>query len=415
MLIQFSFKNYKSFKDEAILDLSATRENELSFHVREVSGERVLPVAVIYGANASGKSNVVDALRCMSTFVLRSLNYGEESKDEKYERPIPFLFDKKSIKEPTSFEVYFTLPDDDRVFNYGFALDEEGVYEEWLNQKARTGRKYNRVFNRSRNEMDLSGIEAKHRNNLEIALSNKTLLVSLGAKLNVERLKPVFTFFANLDIANFGEPIENSWLSSLTPNHFSDDDAVRKNVIQFLSSFDDSIVDFKVEVADKQKGRLNIDAGHKVNGSDEIVYIPLKAESAGTLKMFSLYPFINEVLVRGGTLVVDELNSKLHPLLVRTLIQLFMNTRINTKNAQIIFTSHDTWQLHSGILRRDEIWFTEKDKSGACAMYSLSDFVMEDGSSVRWDANFQKNYLLGKYGAIPSMKSFDSFVKERES
>lgn len=415
MLIQFNIKNYKSFKDESTLDLTATRETELSFHVREVSGEKVLPVAVIYGANASGKSNYVEAIRYMANFVLRSLNYGEESKDEKYERPTPFLFDRKATKEPTSFEVYFTMPDDDRVFNYGFALDEEGVFEEWLNQKARTGRKYNRVFYRGRNEMDLSGIEAKHRENLKVALSNKTLLVSLGAKLNVERLKPAFFFFASIEITNFGEPGENSWLSNLTPDNFAEDAAVRKNVIKFFSSFDDSIVDFKVETTDEEKGLFRIYAGHKVIGSNEIAYIPLREESAGTLKMFALYPFINDVLTLGGIILVDELNAKLHPLLVRTLVQLFLDPKINRNNAQIIFTSHDTWQLYNGTFRRDEIWFTEKDSDGVSTIYSLGDFIMEEGTPVRWETNFQKNYLVGKYGAIPSMKPFDFFNKRRES
>lgn len=415
MLIQFNIKNYKSFKDESTLDLTATREAELSFHVREASGERVLPVAIIYGANASGKSNVIEALRYMSSFVLRSLNYGEESKEEKYIRPTPFLFDKKSSKEPTSFEVYFTISDDDRVFNYGFALDDEGVVEEWFNQKSRTGRKYNTVFYRARGgDVDLSGIEAKHRDNLNVALSGKTLLVSLGAKLNVERLKPAFNFFANLGVADFGDPGENNFLSNLTPN--VDDEEIKENAIKFLSSFDDSIVDFKVEVKDEQKGHLKIEAGHRVNGTDEIVYIPLREESAGTLKMFSLYPFINDVMFNGGTLLVDELDSKLHPLLVRTLVQLFLNPKVNDKDAQIIFTSHDSWQMYNYTFRRDEIWFTEKRKDGTSTLYSLADFILEEGTPVRWDTNFQKNYLIGKYGAIPAMKPFDlSNGKRRES
>lgn len=416
MLIQFSFKNYKSFRDETILDLTATRETELSFHVREVSGEKILPVAIIYGANASGKSNVIEALKWMRSFVLSSLNYGEETKEERYYRPMPFFLDNKSIQEPTSFEVYFTLPDDDRVFNYGFSLDKEGVVEEWFNQKSRTGRKYSPVFYRTRSEIDLSGIEAKHRDNLRVALSGKTLLVSLGAKLNVERLKPVFSFFVNSDITNFGDPLENTRLSKMTPYHFSDDESVRKSVVKFLSSFDESIVDFRVEEAIDQKGAINIDAGHRMNDSENIVFIPFEEESAGTRKMFALYPFIKRMLETGGTLFVDELNARLHPLLVRTLVQMFVDPSVNTNNAQLIFTAHDSWQLYNGTFRRDEIWFTEKKKDGTSSLYSLADFILKEGTSVRWDTNFQKNYLLGKYGAIPSMKPFDlSNGKRRES
>lgn len=414
MLIQFSFKNYKSFKDETILDLTATRETELSFHVRQVSGEKVLPVAIIYGANASGKSNLIEALRYMGTVVLDSLNYGEESKKEKYRRPTPFLFDKRTANEPTSFEIYFTLPNDDRVFNYGFEVDEEGVTEEWFNQKARTARKYKTVFyrNRKEKELNLTGIETKHHENLKVALTSKTLLVSLGSKLNVERLKPAYIFFQNLEVANFGDPDENIFLSEMMPEDFSYDSSVRKNVLDFFSSFNDSIVDFKIESIDDDEKHYRVYTGHRMIGSKDIAYIPLDRESAGTLKMLALYPFLKSTLELGAPLFVDELNARLHPLLLRVLLQMFIDPEINKNNAQIIFTSHDTWQLHNNTFRRDEIWFTDKDDDGVSTTYSLGDFNTEEGESVRWETNFQKNYLLGKYGAIPSVKPFDFLKRE---
>ena len=146
--------------------------------------------------------------------------------------------------------------------------------------------------------------------------------------------------------------------------------------------------------------------------SDQTGTIPLQNESAGTLKMFALYPLLQDVLANGGVFFVDELNARLHPLLVRSFIITFLNPEINKNHAQLIFTSHDSWQLNSNLLRRDEIWFTEKNENGVSILYSLADFFDEDGVKIRKDENYEKNYLLGKYGAIPSLKYFDMFKEE---
>lgn len=127
--------------------------------------------------------------------------------------------------------------------------------------------------------------------------------------------------------------------------------------------------------------------------------------------MFAFYPELQSVMKNGGVYFVDELNARLHPLLVRNFILTFLNPEININHAQLIFTTHDTWQLSNRLLRRDEIWFTEKDAEGLSTLYSLADFIDEDGSRIRKDENYEKNYLLGKYGAIPSLKTID-FLKE---
>lgn len=128
--------------------------------------------------------------------------------------------------------------------------------------------------------------------------------------------------------------------------------------------------------------------------------------------MFALYPELHEVLQNGGVYFIDELNARLHPLLVRNFVLTFLNPEINTTHAQLVFTTHDTWQLSNQLLRRDEIWFTEKDEQGISTLYSLADFVDEDGARIRKDESYEKNYLLGKYGAIPSLKSIDIFKEE---
>ena len=133
----------------------------------------------------------------------------------------------------------------------------------------------------------------------------------------------------------------------------------------------------------------------------------MEEESAGTLKMFALYQKLQDVLQKGGVYCIDELNARLHPLLVRNFILIFLNPEVNVNHAQLIFTTHDTWQLSNQLLRRDEIWFTEKDSDGVSTLYSLADFVDEDGSKIRKDESYEKNYLLGKYGAIPTLKTID--------
>ena len=135
--------------------------------------------------------------------------------------------------------------------------------------------------------------------------------------------------------------------------------------------------------------------------------IPLGEESAGTLKMFALYPELQEVLKKGSVLVIDELNARLHPLLVRNFVLTFLNPKININHAQLIFTTHDTWQLSNQLLRRDEIWFTEKDSNGLSTLYSLADFQNDEGMKIRKDESYEKNYLIGKYGAIPALKSIE--------
>ena len=209
----------------------------------------------------------------------------------------------------------------------------------------------------------------------------------------------------NNEVANFGDPLENFVLSRCMPNGFAEDENIRNDVLKYFSSFDDSIVKFKVEEIkdDSDKIHYNITSYH--TGTDGKLYgIPLREESAGTLKMLAMYDYIKDTLNNGGVFFVDELNARLHPLLVRNLLITFLNKEINKNNAQIIFTSHDPWTLENDLLRRDEIWFVEKDKFGCSSLYSLADFEDEDGMKIRKDENYMKNYLLGKYGAIPELK-----------
>lgn len=420
MLIQFSFKNFKSFRDEATLDLSAAKMTEFSDRVVSEGNDKILPMAAIYGANASGKSNIYNAFGYMVDYVIESFKYGdEEEKFEEY-RPTPFLFDSVSNEAESSFEVYFTIPGDkaEKTYNYGFCVDRHGVTEEWLNVKAKTARKYASVFYRSTEEdtLDLSGLPKSSRDNIQIALEKQVLIISLGAKLKVNKCKDIRDWFMANEFADFGDPFTNFFLSRRLPKGFVDDDSVQKKVIEYFASFDEHIKNFEIEKlphdADSKEETYKISSLHKKIDSDTFAAIPLSMESAGTLKMFALYPELQNVLEKGSVFFVDELNARLHPLLVRNFLLTFLNPEINTKHAQLIFTTHDTWQLSNQLLRRDEVWFTEKDEQGISKLYSLADFVDESGARIRKDESYEKNYLIGKYGAIPTLKSIDIFKGE---
>lgn len=420
MLIQFNFKNFKSFRDEATLDLSASKMTEFSDRVVTVGSEKILPVAAIYGANASGKSNIYNAFEYMSGYVADSFKYGDE--EEKFEefRPTPFLFDSTSASAESSFEVYFTLPGDkaERTYNYGFCIDKEGVTEEWLNSKAKTARKYSTVFYRgtSDDELDLSGFPKSSRDNIQVALEKQVLIISLGAKLKVGKCKAIRDWFLANEFADFGDPFTNFFMSRRLPKGFVENKDVQQKVVEYFASFDEHIKDFRIEKVphdgETKEDTYKINALHKMIDSDGMAEIPLGMESAGTLKMFALYPELQEVLEKGSVFFIDELNARLHPLLVRNFLLTFLNPEINTNHAQLVFTTHDTWQLSNQLLRRDEIWFVEKDERGVSTLYSLADFVDEAGSRIRKDESYEKNYLIGKYGAIPTLKSIDIFKED---
>ena len=420
MLIQFNFKNFKSFRDEATLDLSAAKMTEFSDRVVSEGNDKILPMAAIYGANASGKSNIYNAFGYMADYVIESFKYGdEEEKFEEY-RPTPFLFDSVSNDAESSFEVYFTIPGDkaEKTYNYGFCVDRHGVTEEWLNVKAKTARRYASVFYRSTEEdtLDLSGLPKSSRDNIQVALEKQVLIVSLGAKLKVNKCKDIRDWFMANEFADFGDPFTNFFLSRRLPKGFVDDNSVQKKVIEYFASFDEHIKDFEIEKlpndADSKEETYKISSLHKKIDSDTFAAIPLSMESAGTLKMFALYPELQDVLEKGSVFFIDELNARLHPLLVRNFLLTFLNPEINTRHAQLIFTTHDTWQLSNQLLRRDEVWFTEKDEQGISKLYSLADFVDESGARIRKDESYEKNYLIGKYGAIPTLKSIDIFKGE---
>ncbi len=418
MLIQFNFKNFKSFRDEASLDLTATKITEHEDHVVAAANDKLLKVAAIYGANASGKSNVHDAFEYMTYYVDESFNFGDEDERRRktgdaYVKVTPFLFDEESRNEETTFEVFYVdnTEDTGKTYQYGFSLKNDEVVEEWLYSKAKTARnKYRTIFYRKKGEeLEMNGFSKNHVENIKASLNKESLIVSLGAKLRITKLKKVRDWFLNNEIVDFGDPGENYFLSRVLPSGFVDKREVQNNVVEYFASFDGAIQDFDIEEMQQedekeQNKRFKIDSLHKMGDSGKMAAIPLKQESSGTLKMFALYPSLREVLDHGSTLFIDELNARLHPLLVRNIILTFLSPEINTQNAQLVFTTHDIWQYSNELLRRDEIWMVNKKRDGVSELYSLVEFKDEEGNKVRRDEALAKNYLTGNYGAIPALK-----------
>ena len=415
MLLQFYFSNYRSFEGEGILDMRASGSNELSSHIRNTLNERVLPVTAIYGANASGKSSVFEAFQFMTWCVLESLSFSDDNKKNPYKLKVDSFKFSESREKPSEFEINYIDKKGKKelYYNYGFKIDNSGILEEYLASNTKTGVKrnedYTYIFKRERNQkLYLDSSVEKFRENLEISLKDKTLLVSLGAKLNIDEFIRVRTWFINTEVINFSNSLYGAFLENILPNNIIESEEVRKNLVSFINSFDDSIIDIEVEkisaIDENDKDNYRVFTIHKSDKGISTARISMNEESSGTKKMFSLYQTLLDVLEKGGVFFADELDIKLHPLLMRNILLTFTDKEKNPNNAQLIFTTHNTIYMDMDLLRRDEIWFVEKD-NGVSKLYSLDDITNEKGEKVRKDSNYEKHYLLGNYGAIPNLKN----------
>ena len=415
MLLQFYFSNYRSFEGEGILDMRASGSNELSSHIRNTLNEKVLPVTAIYGANASGKSSVFEAFQFMALCVLESLSFSDDNKKNPYKLKVDSFKFSESREKPSEFEINYIDKKGKKelYYNYGFKIDNSGILGEYLASNTKTGVKrnedYTYIFKRERNQkLYLDSSIEKFRENLEISLKEKTLLVSLGAKLNIDEFIRVRTWFINTEVINFSNSLYGALLENILPNNIIESEEVRKNLVSFINSFDDSIIDIEVEkisaIDENDKDNYRVFTIHKSDKGTSTARISMNEESSGTKKMFSLYQTLLDVLEKGTVFFADELDIKLHPLLMRNILLTFTDKEKNPNNAQLIFTTHNTIYMDMDLLRRDEIWFVEKD-NGVSNLYSLDDITNEKGEKVRKDSNYEKHYLLGNYGAIPNLKN----------
>lgn len=398
MLCQFTVKNYKSIRDEVTFDMQAAAISEHEDKViRDKNGEQFLPVSAIYGPNGGGKSNVLEALHTVAVKVLRPLYATGDNEERVFlqKRLLiePFAFSEEMKNEPTEFEVFFRT----ELAEYRYILHvkrEVVVYESLDRVKLDTGRR-SALFERTVEETTLKGVFAKLKISDELS-ATLPLLSYLGItyKKN-EVVKDVLEWFEyGIDFLNYGNPIEELRMA------VSNSQDVKQLMLDMIQEMDLDIVDFRV--VEDENNRIDVYTKHMVDGYE--AELNLLEESSGTKKLFGLMPFIADSLLSGTTLVIDELDAKIHPVLLRHLIMMFNDMSINKKKAQLIFTSHDLSTMNSEVFRRDEIWFVAKGNAQNSKLYSLVEFKNEKGESVRKDAKFDKQYLEGKYGADPYLR-----------
>jgi len=407
MILQFSVKNYKTFREKATLSLIAsnydkdTREYD-NIYADEKYGFRALKSAVVYGANASGKTNLLDAFAFMRYFVMSS---AQESHNGENSYLQPFRLNSESEKEPSEFEVIFIV--NDTLFRYGFEVTTQQVVSEWLFFKPRT--KETELFYRDGNDFEI------HKTNFSKAktivkeglVRDNALLVSVAAQFNEKTAITIVEWFRNLRIFSS----QNEYDFHKFTTNKTENPLYKAKIADFLKAADFGIQNIILQKKNENSEHVPyVLTTHKKYDSDKksvgLVNFSLESEeSSGTIKFFALAGTILDVLENGFILIADELDAKLHSNLVCKILLLFNSKEFNPKNAQLIFNTHDTHLLSLELFRRDQIWFANKDKYGEAKLYSLDDFKSDE---VRRSDPFEDNYLKGKYGAIPFLGFFDN-------
>lgn len=403
MLVEFSVENFLSFRDRQVFSMVASKDTthpENTIACPALGDDmRLLKAAAIYGANASGKSNSLMAMGVLTRLVLSSLKtVGEIIRDTR------FKLDASAHTKPSQFEISFV--DDEALYRYGVTIDTAVVREEWL--YAYPQGLPQKWFHRTTNEQTKRTTIQFGRNlrgekkRLERLTRPETLFLSVAAQFNHEQILPVYLWFKNGVLGVGPESYETmtAQMSLKSPER-------KSAIVNFLKKADFGIEGIEIEektpdsvrntVSEKLSGKVEFDIRvlHRCRGNDESVTFDLANESLGTQRYFSLVgPWIH-ALENGCSLLVDELDRSIHPLMAQTLIRSFMHLSSSRRPAQLIFNTHDTRLLDQSLLRRDQIWFVEKDRDGASHLYPLVDYRPRKGEAL------DKGYLAGRYGALP--------------
>ncbi len=421
MLIQFSVGNFRSFQEPVSLTLTTTRlkskynrlnENNVAHVADDLS---LLKSSVIYGANASGKSNLFSAFAFMKKFVINSARESQSTDSIAVE---PFRLDLNSHNAPSYFEVLFQM--NDRMYRYGFEADRRRVHSEWLFQ---TRKQEAKVFIREFGKpIDMTEkFRRQEGQNWEKNTRENVLFLSVLAQWNGQLSKQILDWFHNTHAIS---GTQEAGYRGFTLNLFRDGNKMSQKIVEFIREADFGIIDIVHRDIQLTRERLegvpnevaalllenavgsDVQTVHERYDDDENVIGKIEFslsndESEGTQRAFFLAGPLFDVLQNGQILFVDELDASLHPFIVRTIVQLFNSNRTNPHNAQLIFATHDTNLLTNKLFRRDQIWFIEKSRVGASRLYSLADF------KPRQDASFETDYLSGRYGAIPFIGDID--------
>ena len=423
MLINFSFGNFRSFRDIKSLRMEAGRVEDLSDSVIEKDGFRLLPVAAIYGANSSGKTNVIKALGWFRYIVRNNTKLNPDS----FIPQNPFMLDMQTKASPTVFEIQFLL--DSAVYRYGFEYLPTKIVSEWLyERKIEPNSKEHVLFLRQGEDFTISTkYFPEGKNKKELTTKNR-LFLSLVAQLNGEVSQKLISYFK---CCNTISGLEGEGYKQFSLKMLANKLDGYAQAINLFKKLDLGFTELEVEefkISDETKEKIatlqdvnlkktlesreyDIYTTHHVYDKEGKVVGQTRFnaeifESNGTNKIISFSGPLFDTLLKGKVLFVDELDAKLHPMLTRAIVRLFMDKETNPKGAQLVFTTHDTHLLDKKeylrrdqeYLRRDQVWFTEKDATEASDLYSLLEF------KERNDRNFEKNYIEGRYGAIPFIR-----------
>lgn len=392
MLVQFMLKNVLSFKEETILDMSAVnvyKEHPCNI-IRSGSNEKFLRVAAIYGANASGKSNLYAAISCFQRIIVESLNNvdsGAKTAIEEYY--MPFSFEER--KENSEFQIIIILGYSE--YRYGFEYNAEYIAAEWLYKKNLSTNRTSVIFERTKEEVEFGASVRKECDVYKEQIPAETLVLSFFNKLKLKNdtFKSVYSGILDTMIVPTDFCEDTEALQTFLPNVIDNE---KGKLIDFLTAIDSGIRDIAYDDSEKEIRFFTLHEGRK----GEVYSLDLFWESEGTIKSILLFIYARLVILNNRSLFVDELNVKLHPLLLKFIVDLFYE---ESSTAQLIYTTHDTTLMDKKFFRRDQIWFVQKDKYGYSELSALSDF------KVRSDASFEKDYLAGVYGGIPLLKEFE--------
>lgn len=391
MILEFCVSNYLSIKDELKISFVATALKDILSEPNDMitmpdTGLSILRSAVIYGANASGKSNVLKAIAFYRRFITDSFKNSQAGEAIEVEN---FRLNTTTMNEPTTMEATFIVGN--FIYRYGFEVDTKAVCAEWLYQRANKKRaKEIEIFYRTEEE---TTVHPKSSLFMELVskkmVRDNALLLSTGAQFNEPKAVNILQWLNDTQVV-FGNEEEKLWSQAIK----SLDDANLRQRITDFAKYADLGIDSLMKIDNRiiSNHRQFDDEGKETHS---VAFSFSSNESEGTIKYVSLsYPII-DALDNGKFLVIDELDSKLHPLLVRKIISLFNSAKTNPKGAQLLFATHDTFLLSAGLFRRDQVWFTQKNSFGSTEAYSLVEY------KVRSNTSFEKDYLSGKYGATP--------------
>ena len=390
MLCQFSFQNFKSYRGETTLDFQAATLPE--FRETLITEERavdLLPVSVIYGPNGGGKSNLLQALSCVVSAIVKPVNELEKSRQnlilQQKVDAVPFLFDQTSASEPVEFRIFFRIAKNEYCYYIAFKDDE--VISESLYRKQVTGKKSATIFERETDGITLG--PSINKKSINTSVNPKMPYLSfLAINYDIPVISEVMTWFESCIIRSYADPMVEHQIMLAK-------DAPSKNqFIRVLNDMDIDITDYRY---DEDRKQLFV----KRNVGSAEYELPFSDESDGARKLIAALPVILLALREGRLVIIDELDAKLHPKLLKYVILLFKNKEINKYGAQLLFTSHDMYTLKNTVFRRDEIWFAAENDAHESEIYSLHEIRGEDNERIKSTAAYDKQYLEGRYGADP--------------